>query len=183
MIFLTVGTQLPFDRLTAALDTWCDRTGQGERVFGQIGKLEADSFRPTHFVWQEMLDPEECDRHMRAASLIVSHAGMGSIITAMSTRTPIVVLPRRADLGEQRNDHQMATARRLGSRSGLFVAAAEDEVPDLIERALSGKDAGGTLSPYAEERLLDVVRGFIQNDAMPCDPMTKADMWGASTKA
>ena len=163
MIFLTVGTQLPFDRLSSCVDAWCAQAGSDVKVVGQIGRLAPESYRPKHFEWMEMVDPPAFDRHIREASVIVSHAGMGSIITAMSAGKPIAILPRRAHLGEQRNDHQFATAQKLGTRPGVFTAMTEDDLPDLIDRVMvkAGSKGDGTLSSFAEARLIDALRGFI----------------------
>lgn len=164
MIFMTVGTQLPFDRLTSAVDAWCAQAGAGIKLIGQIGQLGSESYRPSHFKWVEKVDPLAFDKHVREASMIVSHAGMGSIITAMSTGKPIIVLPRRAHLAEQRNDHQFATAQKLGTRPGVYVAMSEDELPNLIDQVLETTNSPdcGTLSPFAEDRLISAVRDFIQ---------------------
>ncbi len=56
MIFLTVGTQLPFDRLVAAVDAWAARQ-PGQEVFGQISDPGPAGYRPKHFAWVADLDP------------------------------------------------------------------------------------------------------------------------------
>ncbi|MDO8301772.1 MAG: beta(1,3)galactosyltransferase EpsH, partial [Sedimentisphaerales bacterium] len=38
MIFLTVGTQFPFDRLLRAVDDAIDRGTAGEEIYAQIGE-------------------------------------------------------------------------------------------------------------------------------------------------
>ena len=52
---------------------------------------------------------------MDAAAAIVAHAGMGTILTALETGKRLLVMPRRAALGEHRNDHQLATVSRSPS--------------------------------------------------------------------
>jgi UDP-N-acetylglucosamine transferase subunit ALG13 len=47
---------------------------------------------------------------------------MGTIISAAELGKRIVILPRRAELGEHRNNHQLATASRLSHLNGLVVA-------------------------------------------------------------
>ena len=47
MIFATVGTQLPFDRLIVALDQWAASSPDVE-VFAQIGRGE---YRPGPITW------------------------------------------------------------------------------------------------------------------------------------
>jgi len=111
MIFLTLGTQLPFDRLVAALDAWCAQSGCGGQVVAQIPDPGPGGHRPRHFTATRWMAPAEYAATARAATVIVSHAGMGTIITALDLARPLIVMPRRADLGEHRNDHQIATAR------------------------------------------------------------------------
>lgn len=165
MIFLTVGTQLPFDRLTQAMDDWCAATGRGGEVFGQIGALGPGNHRPKHFDWSEWVTPDAFEARAQEAQVIVAHAGMGSIITALSQTKPVVILPRRADLGEQRNDHQMATVHQFEARPGIFAAATEAALTDAIARALAAAEGGSTdlLAPYASESLIAAVRDLIHS--------------------
>ena len=161
MIFLTLGTQEPFDRLVRAVDDWCAVTGRGTDLFGQI--TERAGYRPKHFEWVASLPPALHRQRCSEAEFIVSHAGMGSIITAMTYGKPIVILPRRADLKEHRNDHQQATARRLGGRPGLLVAQTESDLPPLLDRLVAGEAASdaSALSPFADQSLIDALTAFI----------------------
>ena len=47
MIFLTVGTQFPFDRLVRAVDTACGGKLVNQRVFGQVGDTFTFNARPS----------------------------------------------------------------------------------------------------------------------------------------
>lgn len=130
MIFVTVGTQLPFDRLVACVDRWAARR-PGVHVLAQIG---LGGRRPAHLQWREQLGPAEYEVMLRAADLVVAHAGMGTVLRAMDLGKRLVVLPRRAGLGEHRNDHQLATAQQLASRGVATVAADERELAALLDR-------------------------------------------------
>jgi len=59
---------------------------------------------------------------------------VGSILTARDLRKPIVVLPRRAHLGEHRNDHQWATVKHLSQDVGIVVAEDEDALIAEVDR-------------------------------------------------
>lgn len=161
MIFVTVGTQLPFDRLIRAMDAWCRESGRGDEGFAQIGRAEADTYRPKHIPWAETVSPAEFQERVQAAQLIVSHAGMGSIITAMRFGKPIVIVPRRAEYREHRNDHQLATVKWLGNRPGIYPVLAEAELPAQVQQLLESGAAGGAVPPFAEDRLIETLRGFI----------------------
>lgn len=158
MIFLTVGTQLPFDRLARAVDAWA-ASRPGREVVAQVGPTDArfGSLRAS-----ALMAPAEFDAMFDRASLVVAHAGMGTILSAMEKGKPLLVMPRRASLGEHRNEHQMATATRLESRLGLAVAWSEDEVAGKIDAMLGrGESAAPRISPYADERLIRFVRSFV----------------------
>ncbi|MCG8442489.1 MAG: hypothetical protein MI723_11830, partial [Caulobacterales bacterium] len=92
----------------------------------------------------------------------------GSIITALSHSKPIVIMPRTAARRETRNDHQVATAQRLGQRPGIYVADDEAALPDALDQVLTGAGAGPatpTISSFAEPRLLRDIRNFILHGA------------------
>ncbi|MCG8094946.1 MAG: glycosyl transferase family 28, partial [Candidatus Thiodiazotropha endolucinida] len=64
----------------------------------------------------------------------VAHAGMGSILSSLSLGKPIIIMPRKASLGEHRNEHQMATAKRFQNRPGVYVAWDEKQLVVLLNR-------------------------------------------------
>ena len=165
MIFVTVGTQVPFDRLVAAVDAWAEAQ-DGRRVFAQIGPTD---LRPRHIESRAFIPPEECRKRIRDARLVVAHAGMGTILSALELGTPVLVMPRRAALGEHRNDHQLATARRFAEIGSVSVAF--DEV-ELVRRLDDGERLVGAerISEYASDGLIGALRTFIGDDAPPAAP-------------
>lgn len=166
MIFYTLGTQLAFDRMTRAVDEWCGARGRGD-VYGQISNPGPDGYRPQHFDWTDRIAPAAFQERFAAADFIIAHAGMGSIITAQDRNKLIVVMPRRAHLGEQRNDHQYETVRHLRGRPGLLAAMDEDELPEVLDEAaaLAPEWAARPPSPFAEPRLIDAIRREIAGPA------------------
>jgi UDP-N-acetylglucosamine transferase subunit ALG13 len=129
MIFLTVGAQMPFDRLVRAVDAWAARGGN-DGVFAQIGRAR---YRPAHLHYTEFLDPRAFREAFTSARVIVAHPGMGTIINALELRKPILVMPRRGDLAETRNDHQLATAERFRELGLVEVALDERELTDRLD--------------------------------------------------
>jgi UDP-N-acetylglucosamine transferase subunit ALG13 len=160
MIFLTVGAQMPFDRLVRRVDRWAQMRRRSD-VFAQIGNT---ALRPAHVEWTHFLDPLDYRRRLAEADVIVTHAGMGTILTALEFGRPILVLPRRADLRETRTDHQLGTARALADARRIFVAWNEDELLHSLE-ALDKLPAPERVSSYASLPLLTALRGFIRGDA------------------
>lgn len=156
MIFVTVGAQMSFDRLLRAVDAWAARNGRDD-VFAQIGPA---AWRPTHVDCTEFLSPEEFRARVSAADAVVAHAGMGSIITALELGKPVLIMPRRGDLGETRNDHQLATASRFGALPGVRVASDERELESQLDQ-LTTASGGPPIRPYASDELIGALRAFI----------------------
>lgn len=160
LIFVTVGSQLPFDRLVFAADAWARRTGRVD-VLAQVGAGR----RPEAIRSIPSLGPEEFDSTVRGASVVVAHAGMGVILTALRHGKPVVVMPRQAERSEHRNDHQRATVEGLKDLRGVFVAADESELSDRIDQALEFRqtiDGSAMISPSASASLQGAVRSFIE---------------------
>ncbi len=159
MIFVCVGTQLAFDRLVAGVDEWAG-AAPGRRVFAQIGPTR---LRPRHIEYASFLSPEECAARMHEARAIVAHAGAGTILTALEIGKPVLVMPRRAALGEQRNDHQLATAARFAELGQVSVALDESELPGRLDE-LDRLVAQPRISASAPDAFVAALRSFIVNE-------------------
>lgn len=153
MIFLTVGSHEPFDRLVQAVDEWCGQSGRSE-VFAQITAY--GDYQPNNFPFVPVMDAAAYRKKCQAADVLVSHAGMGSIITALNIGTPIVIMPRRGDLRETRNDHQLSTVQHFQDKSGIHIAKDETDIAEALEKALleATQSAHALISPFAQDRLI-----------------------------
>ena len=160
MIFGTVGSQLPFDRMTAAVAEWAHARGRTD-LFFQTGATKLDL---AGFANMPVLSGTEIRGQFDRASLVVAHVGTGTIIECLLRGKPIIVVPRSSKLHETRNDHQFATARRFQHRAGVFVAWDEKELPALLDAAdaLAGGEA---IAAHADATLLAALRGFVTETA------------------
>lgn len=157
MIFVTVGAQMPFDRLTTTVDQWAAKRG-GKDIFAQIGTTE---YRPTHVEWAPFLAPTEYRRRIFDADLVITHAGMGTILTTLEFGRPILVMPRRGELRETRNDHQLGTARALAEAGLITVAWNERDLLAWLGR-LDLVPTPPRIASHASISLLTTVRDFIR---------------------
>lgn len=156
MIFVTVGTQLAFPRLIAAMDRFAATSD--EEVIAQTG---TEDTAYSHLTVRPFMDPVSFDEAFTRARLVVAHAGIGSILSAKRHARPLIVMPRRLEFGEHRNDHQLATARALEDNPGLYVAWAEDDLFRLLgDRSLTPpKDH---LGPQ-HSALVEGISGFLKS--------------------
>lgn len=159
MILLSVGKQLGFDRLVMAMDAIAPQLGHD--VIAQTG---AGTFSPRNMQAQAHFSAEEFEQLVAAADLIVAHAGIGSVLSARRHGRPIVLMPRRAELREHRNDHQLATAHQLRGRSQIFIADRESDLPGQIAAALASTQTTRPETPAALAQLQAAIARFIAGD-------------------
>jgi len=167
MIFVTVGHELHFDRLINAVDDWSLASGYSD-IFGQVAELGETGYKPQNFNWSSFLNPEEFQTRFKEADLIVAHAGMGTIITALTLKKPLVIFPRKGALQETRNDHQIATAEQFSRREGIYYAKDETELGLVIGELIAKPPAqmNDIVSEFAEPRLISTIQSFIFEENM-----------------
>lgn len=133
MIFLTVGTwRVGYDRLVKAVDELVGGSVINEEVITQVGN---GKYVPKHMKIMDFCSPNEFNDLISKARLVISHAGMGTIIETVIQRKPIIVVPRCAELGEVDNDHQFSTAKQLEAEGKILVAYEVSELPAKLEEA------------------------------------------------
>jgi UDP-N-acetylglucosamine transferase subunit ALG13 len=159
VIFVTVGTQLGFDRLIMAVDAWAMRNNI-QNVVGQIG---SGRYKPTFIDAHQFIPPDVFRTYQNNAQLLISHAGMGAILGALEGRKPLIIMPRKADLGEHRNDHQLATAKHFRETPGIYVADNGEELNQLLEKSVELLP-GAQISTGAPSELVNALVEFLADE-------------------
>ena len=156
MIFVTIGTQISFDRLIEILDRIAPELD--EEIYAQALR---GKYIPKHFKLVDFIEPDEFENVFAQARLIVAHAGMGTILSSLRKSKPLIIFPRIASLGEHRNDHQRATALMIKENNYAYVATNEKELRELLHKDLRPlKEIG----EYASESLVKSLEDFIDSN-------------------
>ena len=133
MIFVTVGTQkFQLNRLLKILDD----ERQDEKIFAQIG---FSTYKPKNFKYKNFLTQKEFSEYIKKASIVITHAGVGSILTAMEYGKPILVFPRLKKYGEHVDDHQLQIAEKFMEKKYLMMYSEEKKLIDQINEAKNMK--------------------------------------------
>lgn len=157
-IFVVVGTQEPFDRMIKAIDNWAG-DHPGNEIFAQISHA---GYLPINMEYTDFITPDIFDQRFNEADLIVSHAGMGTIISALRNSKPIVVMPRFAQYHEHRNDHQVATAQSFEKLGFVYAAYTDIELFGFLNNA-SSLTAAQPIGPAASPALIAKLRQFVED--------------------
>lgn len=155
MIFVTIGTQEPFDRLIKAVDEIFPELDEQEIIV----QAPLKSYKPTHFETLNFIDPIEFQKIFNRADFIISHAGMGTILSAMSNQKSLLIMPRLMKNGEHRNDHQMATAKKFKTLNYINVADDEVELKSILKNIKYRKlIASEKMGKFASVELINSIK-------------------------
>jgi len=132
--FVTVGNATqPFDRLL-------DAVALSMGVLPKPVVVQRGVSRVCHPEWEthDFLDMEAFGQLVRGCTLLIMHAGAGSVIHALTAGRRPVIMPRRAHWGEHVDDHQLEFAEALEGTGQVVVARGTDELPRAIALARQG---------------------------------------------
>lgn len=129
MIFVTVGNHYKgFERLVIRADELAGKID--EEMIIQIGNTD---YLPKNAKYFKFCSYPEIQEYNKKARLVISHAGVGSIITALEQNTPVIIVPRLGKYGEVYDDHQLEIAEALASDSRVKVAYDTDNLIEDIK--------------------------------------------------
>ena len=111
MILVLLGTQNnSFVRLLEAIQKNIDEKIITDEVIVQAGftKIESKDMKIL-----SLIDKEELSKLQDEADLIITHGGVGSIISSLKKGKKVIVVPRLKKYDEHVNNHQLQIARRF----------------------------------------------------------------------
>ena len=153
-VFVTVGTDHHrFDRLVAWIDDWQESAAPvGVRCFVQHGT----SSPPRVADGSAFISHQEMERRIVSAGALVCHGGPSTIVDCLRSGSKPIVVPRRKELGEHVDNHQVRFAGRLQASGFIHVAETQEDLARMLPRALSGA------AEFAATEARDVVRETVE---------------------
>ena len=138
MIFVTLGTQdKHFDRLLKAVY----KLETDEKIVAQIGSTEFKSSKPEEkFEIHKFLSNEEFEKYMDEARVVITHAGVGTIIYGLKKHKKMIVAARLKKYGEHVNDHQLQILQTFASEGYIIPLENFDDLPKLLEMEFTPKE-------------------------------------------
>lgn len=131
MIFVVLGTQkFAFDRLLKTMDILSEQLQ--ENVFAQIGHSK---YIPQNFKYAKFLNKEEFEQNIRKCSLLITHGGVGTIMSGFNYNKPIIVVPRQKMFEEHVDDHQLQISNAFGKKNYVIECMEMSHLLECIEEA------------------------------------------------
>ena len=156
VVFVVTGTQAPFDRLLSIIDTWASKQVK-YTVIAQMANSEINFKNMTCF---DYLEPDDFNEYFNNADVIIGHAGIGTIITALENEKKLVVFPRLVKYNEHRNNHQLHTAKGFEKLGLINVAYTEKDLLGYLDD-LDSILKKEKIDDKAEQKLLLRISDFI----------------------
>lgn len=129
MIFIALGTQkFQFNRLLKLVDKLVEEKKINDKVFAQIGYSD---YKPRNYRFVEFLNKDDFEDNINMCNLLITHGGVGTIISGLNKDKSIIVVPRLAKYYEHVDDHQCEIAKAF-SRKKLVLAYNEKEELDYL---------------------------------------------------
>ncbi|MCK4492792.1 MAG: hypothetical protein KAU26_01950 [Methylococcales bacterium] len=158
MIFVTVGSQLPFERLIKALDLWAYEH-KNQPIFAQIGD---SNYLPKNITFCQSMSPIDYEKHLKKATLIISHVGTGVIINALEHGKPLLLMPRLVDKKEIRNNHQLTSVEYFSTFPSIMIADDEKALLPLLTQHLNDNSLKDSpAKPTISDDLISVIQTFV----------------------
>lgn len=133
MIFVTLGTQdKSFERLLAEVERLMELGKIQEDVIVQAGTT---AYQSEKMRIHDLLPMDEMERLTGQCRLLITHGGVGSIISGLKHGKTVIAVPRLEKYKEHVNDHQTQIIRNFGSRGHIIGTEGVEELEAALEKA------------------------------------------------
>ena len=148
MIFVSLGTQdKPFNRIIDYVISLKENLKelQGEKIIIQLGQtklLKSDNERIKNLeniTIYDMLKPEKMKDIIKDSDIIITHAGVGTIMECLEMGKEIIVVPRKVENLEHVNNHQEEIAFEMEKKGFLTKVDTYEELENKIIMLLKDK--------------------------------------------
>ena len=158
MILVLLGTQNnSFNRLLEEIEKNIKDGTIKEEVIVQAGytKFESDKMKII-----DLMSKEQLELFQDEANLIITHGGVGSIITSIEKGKKVIAVPRIHEYGEHVNNHQKEIVKDFNEK-GYIIGI--EKVEDLKQAIIKSKEFEPKKYQPNNEKMLKIIEEFIDN--------------------
>lgn len=131
MVLVCLGTQdMPFNRLVSMVEDCIDSGVINDRVVIQLGATAYNGDKMESFSY---CSSEEMQRLMQEADLIITHAGTGTIVSALKLKKKVIAINRLAKYKEHTNDHQEQIIKEFYDTGFILACFENDDLKQVIK--------------------------------------------------
>ena len=132
MILVTLGTQdKKFTRLLEAIQKLIDKKVIKEKVVVQAGC--SNDFKSKEMEIFDLIPMDEFDKLISECDILITHGGVGSIITGLKNNKKVIAAARLKKYGEHTNDHQLQIIENFAKEGYILSLNKFDELESILK--------------------------------------------------
>lgn len=159
MILVLLGTQNnDFTRLLKEVQKNIDIGTIREEVIVQAGSTKFESKDMKMF---SLIPTDELLKLQEQARIIITHGGVGSIISSIKMGKKVIAIPRLAKYGEHVNDHQIQIVESFASNGLIKGVFNIEELGKTLEKI---EEFSPTVFKSNTENMIKIIENFIDNN-------------------
>lgn len=156
MILVLLGTQNnSFHRLLEKIDKLIEECIIKEEVIVQAGYTKYESKNMKIF---DLISGEKLEKYQKQADLIITHGGVGSIISSIKKGKKVIAIPRLHKYEEHVNDHQKEIVEVFDKKGYIIGISDVEELKQAIEKS---KDFIPNTYKQDNQKMLKIIGDFI----------------------
>ncbi len=157
MILVTLGTQdKTFERLLKAIDKQIQKGNIKDKVVVQSGFTKYESDNMEIF---DLIPMKTFDKLIDEADLIITHGGVGSILSAIRKNKKVIAIPRLSKYKEHTNDHQKQIVDEFVSKGYILTCKDLNKIDETIKEIKKFKPQEYKSS---NEQMINIINDFIK---------------------
>jgi len=133
MILVTLGTQdKKFNRLLEKIDELIDNGKIEDEVVVQAGFTK--DYKSDNMKIFELISKEEFDNLIKKCDILITHGGVGAILTGLKYNKKVIAVPRLKKYKEHVNDHQIQIVSNFHDEGYIIGACCVSDLEDAINK-------------------------------------------------
>ena len=159
MILVLLGTfKIGFTRPLTAIENAVINKKVQEEIIVQSGHTH---FSSEYLKIVPFFEPAELDKLYDNATLIVTHAGTGSILKGVKKNKKVIVIPRLYKFNEHVDDHQLDILEEFAKANYILPWSENESFEDVLN-----KSKNFTPVPYksSKEKLVSFLSDYIDKN-------------------
>ena len=159
MILVLLGTQNnSFYRLLKEIEKNIQEGTIKEEVIVQAGYTKYESKNMKIF---DLITKEEIEKFQEKANLIITHGGVGSIISSIEKGKKVIAVPRLHEYEEHVNNHQIEIVNDFNDK-GYIIGI--EEVDDLKQAIIKSKEFEPKKYEPNNKLMIKIIEDFINKN-------------------
>ena len=158
MILVMLGTQNnSFHRLLEEIDKLIKKEIITDEVIVQAGYTKYESKNMKIF---SLISQEELEELIEKADLVITHGGVGSIISSLKKGKKVIAVPRLHEYQEHVNNHQKEIIETFNKKGYIIGIQDVNQLEEVIEKS---KDFIPEKYQSNNKKMLNIIENFIDN--------------------